>query len=179
MPLTYQPQRKLTPEQLNTAIGGLFPSPMGVIESKGGAGIMDLIKQMTQGGGFKGHEVVGDITDWGQDFIKEYSKNYGGILDPGMNTIPTGNRNMFGQILHLIYADSKGEPVAMAEIHPTASGMATKAIATDKSKGLLGGKAAMTLGKKILEMGAALPVEGDFISQDTYKLLQHLAKVVK
>lgn len=167
-----QPQGRVNYNQLNSGLLGMIPG--GIMEDLGGEGILDLIRKIAK----PADKVVEDkdllvtgpktLDDMSADVIKWAKRDFGDKIKPGLNVFPTEEGAH-----SLVYGSSKGEPVAVAHVFNGA----TKGLFADKTKGLLGQKGAMALGKEILKMGAAKPMEGGIISPDTYRLLQHLAKI--
>lgn len=71
----------------------------------------------------------------------------------------------------VVYRDAEGKPVAVATLVDDGNGLAVKDFATDKNRGVLGGTAAVHVGKELESLGAARPTGA--MSPDAERLMEH------
>jgi|GEM_PF-5789692 len=107
-----------------------------------------------------------------------------GTGEPGLSVLENVALNKGMNVTRIVYRDAKGNAVSVAEVYIRfdllAQKMKTEVVnfATDKSKGILGARAAVEVGKKLVEMGALS--ESSSISPDAKRLLHNfMTKQVK
>jgi hypothetical protein len=96
---------------------------------------------------------------------------------PGLSVLEKVPLNKMINVTRIVYRDGSGTPVAVAEVVEHIDFLTDQIVrevvnfATDKSKGILGARAAVEVGKKLIEMGALSP--SSTISPDAKKLLHN------